>query len=243
MNSNAKALYPLFKNMYETLHHINNHENVYVIYEKNNPNSIYTIEILNAKVILNPNDLYVDFNARKTSRKYVEREFEWYKSKSNNVNSLTDIKVWSEIDDDNNEVNSNYGLLVFGRGNFNQFDNVLAKLKEDKDTRQGIIIYTRPSIHYEWNSLNVHDFICANFQQFFIRNNKLITITSLRSQDAVYGAFNDIPWFHYVIQQMYLKLKDKYLDLELGEHIYMPNSFHIYSKHFDLLDKIIASEE
>jgi len=233
MNYNASKLYPFYKQLYNKI------EKNDILTIKNNT----VAELLFISVELDPNELYVDFNVRKSLRKYIERELNWYLHKTNDVSELKDIKVWDNISDINSEVNSNYGQLVFSRANFNQFDNVVKKLINDKYTRQGIIIYTRPSIHYEWNSFEVHDFICTNFQQFFIRDNKLITITNMRSEDAIYGTFNDIPWFHYVINKMYKKLKEHYSDLSLGKHIFTVNSFHVYQRHFELIKKIMDSEK
>ena len=61
----------------------------------------------------------------------------------------------------------------------------------------------------------------------------------MRSCDAWFGAFNDIPWFHSVIQKMHLKLLKTYPNLEYGSHIYIPNSFHIYERHFDKLNDLV----
>jgi len=238
MNSNAKSLFNYLQRMYNAINRLNTYPDIFF----NDEVTPKTIEALGAILILDPNDLYVDFAARKTPRKYIERELAWYKSKSNSVEELKDIKVWSQICDKNCEVNSNYGLLVFSRSNFSQFDNVLSKLKQDKYSRQGIIIYTRPSLQYEWNSLGAHDFICTNYQHFFIRNDTLYTITSMRSQDAIYGFFNDVPWFHYVIQLMYNSLKETYPSLYLGQHTLFVNSLHVYESHFSLLSNIVEAE-
>lgn len=235
MNVNAKALQPLYINLNENI----KNNKVYQL-----ANGDQFVEILGAEVELDPKDLYVDFNSRKTPRDYVSKELRWYLSESSNIELVGDVKIWSHIADVNREVNSNYGKLVFSRDNFSQFNNVLNKLLDDEYTRQAIIIYTRPSIHYEYNSFHASDFICTNFQHFFIRDNKLNCITSMRSQDCIYGTFNDIPWFHFVIQHMFIALHDqKYANLELGYHKLIVNSFHAYKKHFKLVSNIAEEEE
>jgi len=90
----------------------------------------------------------------------------------------------------------------------------------------------------EYNALNCSDFICTNFQHFFIRNNTLQCVTSMRSNDCIFGSFNDIPWFVYVYNDMYTKLLTTYSDLKKGSMVFVPNSFHAYERHFDLVKQI-----
>ena len=203
---------------------------------------VKTVELLAPQMILDPSQDNFDFGSKKTNIDYVKKEHEWYLSKDLSIlGHVDDIKIWNQVSDSNKEINSNYGYLVYGRGNFNQFDNVLKKLKDNPDNRQAVIYYGRPSIHYEANSFGASDFICTFYQHFFIRNNSLVCITSMRSNDAVFGFFNDIPWFHSVIKNMYEKLKEVYPDLKLGKHIFTPNSFHVYERHFDMLKNLVEN--
>ena len=188
----------------------------------------------------NAGDGYIDFENRKSPRKYIDKEKEWYLSEELKIDKVSDVEIWNKVCDANKEINSNYGYLVFGKGNFSQYAHAYSALWNHSDTRQAIIIYTRPSIHLEQNDMGGSDFICTNFQQFFIRNNKLYCVTSMRSNDCIFGTFNDVPWFVYVAKRMYNDLKSivKYNNLELGEMTFIPNSFHCYERHFDLLAEI-----
>lgn len=190
------------------------------------------------EIDMNESDGYLDFESRKSPRQYCELEHYWYGTESLNINDVNSVKIWNDICDENNQINSNYGYLVYSKGNFSQFTHCLNKLKQDKDSRQAIIIYTRPSIQVEWNDLGCSDFICTNFQQFFIRNNVLQCVTSMRSNDAIFGAFNDQPWFASVYMNMYEKLVEVYPDLKKGSMVFIPNSFHGYERHFDIIQKI-----
>jgi thymidylate synthase len=201
------------------------------------------VELIAPRFELDPSIESIDIGVRKTNEKYVNEEKTWYLSHELNIDKVDHVKIWKECSDKNNEINSNYGYLVFGRGNFNQFDHCLNTLINHKESRQAIIIYNRPSIHYEATSFNCRDFICTMFQQFFIRNNKLECITSMRSNDCIFGTFNDIPWFHFVIMKMKEELKKNNINIELGRHIFMPNSWHCYERHFDILRKIGESDE
>lgn len=230
MNINAKRLFPVYKELNEQL------ETNTFIQDKS---GVKILEVIAPRIILDPSDLYVDFDCKKSPRSYVDKELNWYKSAELNVAKVSDVAIWNDVADSNYEINSNYGNLAFSRNNFSQYSNCLNTLKRQASSRQAIVIYTRPSIHYEWNSLGASDFICTNFQQFLIRNNELHCITSMRSNDLIYGTFNDVPWFHHVIQKMHSDLQDTYPGLMLGDHIFIPTSAHIYERHFSLLEKIV----
>jgi len=232
MNENAKRLQPLYQ---ELAAKINEQDFL------TDKSGVKIVETISPRVVLDPMDLYVDFETKKSPRKYVDKETDWYLSHELKINKVSDVEIWNRVCDSNREINSNYGNLVHSRSNFSQFSNVVETLKNHKESRQAIIIYTRPSIHYEWNSHGASDFICTNYQQFFIRNNKLHCVTSQRSCDCYFGVMSDIPWFHQVIQKALAELTQTYLNLELGDHIWIPNSFHAYERHFDKILSI-ASE-
>ncbi len=229
--TNAEAMYPFYKQLAAKV------EAKDFLTDKT---GVKVVELLAPRIVLSPDELYLDFKTRKSPRKYVGKEFEWYKTHSLNIEQVSDVEVWKRVADDNFEINSNYGNLAFSRNNFSQFSNVISTLKKHKESRQGIIIYTRPSIHLEWNSFGASDFICTNYQQFFIRDDKLHCVTSMRSNDCWFGTFSDIPWFHSVIHRVFHELtKDTYANLTFGEHIFIPNSFHCYEAKFDELLELV----
>lgn len=201
---------------------------------------VKTVELIAPKILIDPTQKYMDFGAKKSNEDYIEKEHKWYMSKDLCITGyVDDVKIWDQVSDSNKEINSNYGYLVYGRGNFNQFDNALKNLKENRDSRQAVIYYARPSIHYEAKSFGASDFICTFFQHFFIRNNELICITAMRSCDSIFGFLNDSPWFSSVILNMHDKLLETYPDLKIGFNTFIPNSFHVYERHFPLLERIV----
>jgi len=77
------------------------------------------------------------------------------------------------------------------------------------------------------------------YLNFFIRNNKLNMKLNIRSNDIFYGFSYDVPWFSFILQYMYLWLKEtKYPDLELGSYYHYADNIHYYERHFELIDKI-----
>ena len=203
----------------------------------NKKNEYDFTEIWNASLGVNPLEWIVKSQFKTTNKKYQENEFKWYLSTKNALTEeLRKVKIWNSICDVNKEVNSNYGQLVFSRSNYSQFDHALECLKKDKYSRRGIILYSRPSIHLESESLGVNDFICTLSQHFSIStNNELGCIVNMRSQDAIFGFFNDAPWFAFVYCKMHKELSKYYKNLKINHIILNVNSFHIYSRHYYIL--------
>jgi len=198
-------------------------------------NSNITIEILNAQFIADK-----DYIIREPNKDYIKRELEWYKSQSLNVYDIPGKvpKIWIDVSDRLGNINSNYGYLIFSKENYNQFKNTIRELKRNKGSRRAIMIYTRPQMHYEYNKDGMSDFICTISNQFFIRDNKLISIYAMRSNDVIFGYNNDVAWAKYVHKLVYDELVQTYPDLEMGELVWNVNSLHIYERHFKYLKNI-----
>ena len=204
-----------------------------------------TVEIRNAIMIFDPFAPFVDLGVKKSNIDYIKQEYEWYKSMSLSINNYVDkVSIWRSCatKDKDAEVNSNYGYLVYHPGNGSQFKNCLNVLKEDASTRNAIIVYQRPSIYKEYKLFGMHDMICTMYSHFFIRNNKLEMTHSMRSNDAIFGLLNDLPWSCAVYQDMYNNLKETYPGLERGNITWFDDSLHVYPKHFDLLTKICSQK-
>lgn len=167
------------------------------------------------------------------NRDYVERELQWYKSQSCNVNDIPggSPAVWKQVATPTGEINSNYGFLIWSEENGRQYDNVLAELKEKPTSRRACMIYTRPSIWKEFNRDGMSDFICTNAVQFLIRDEKLSTVVQMRSNDVVFGYRNDVAWQKYVQVKLAADL-----GIEVGPVIWHAGSLHVYERHFHLVD-------
>lgn len=203
------------------------------------------VEIVDAHITgLNPLEMTMNFGPRKTPSKYVQKELNWYLSEDLNIKGhVDDVEIWRSVCDKDGFINSNYGNLVFGKENFKQYQHVLEELKAHPDSRRALIIYTRPSIWLEYNADGMNDFICTISAQVFIRDNKLIWINTMRSNDAIYGMFNDVEWAGYVYKKLYNDLKETYPDLEVGYMNWNCGSFHLYEKHFQMLEDIVETNK
>lgn len=207
---------------------------------------VKTVEILGLRVVLNPTQKMLNFfDIRKSPEKYIEQEIAWYDSKDLSVKEIAKhAKLWSDIcsKDEKQEVNSNYGYLIYSNENFDQYINTLKELIKNPYSRRAIMIYNRPSMHYDYNLNGRTDFVCTLGHQFFIRNNKLHSLVEMRSTDMMYGFFSDFPWFATVQERLLNDLAQTktYNDLTMGDLIWISNSAHLYEKHFETIKKIIS---
>jgi thymidylate synthase len=129
---------------------------------------------------------------------------------------------------------SNYGQYWFGsqRG----FDWVIDQLIKDKDSRQAVIPMLNPIHLFPDNK----DVVCTESISFRIRENKLYMSVNMRSQDAMWGFTNDTFCFSILHEMVYVVLRDlMYSDLIMGSYTHKVDSFHVYERHFEMLNQII----
>jgi len=168
------------------------------------------------------------------NQEYIEKELAWYLLQSRNVYDMPNPpKIWRDIATADGYVNSNYGYLVFGKDNNNQFQKVVRTLRRRIDSKQATMIYTRPSMHQDSFADGRKDFVCTNtvnYNQDLLDPKKLNCIVNMRSNDAVYGYKNDLPWQQYVLQRVCDEV-----DMIPGIIYWQTSSLHIYPRHFHLL--------
>jgi thymidylate synthase len=170
---------------------------------------------------------------------YVDRELEWYMSQSRNVRDIPGgpPKIWETVADSDGMINSNYGYLMFNGNNWGQYDAVVAQLESQKGYgRRAVAVYTRPSIHVEWDHNGMSDFICTNAVNYYERDGQLHAVVQMRSNDVVFGYRNDYAWQRYV-----LHLIAGEVGAEPGDILWQAGSLHVYERHWHLLDEFIKS--
>lgn len=221
MNYEAKQLWPLYKKLNK---------------QKPLPNG--TKELIAAVVSFDMQKATgrVRFKSRQSNEEYLKKELDWYLSQS--LRPPEGVKVWQQVKSKHGFVNSNYGYLIFSKGNCEQFQHAMQALIADPGTRQAVLVYNRPSMHEDWNKDGMHDFVCTFFQQFFIREGKLECVTVMRSNDCVFGTFNDVPWFEWVYNNMLGALGVRGVKLKKGQLRFIASSFHCYQRHYGVLEQI-----
>lgn len=202
------------------------------------------VELIAPRIELNPTQPLLDFGVRKTPKKYAEAEVKWYLSQDLSVKEIgKDAQIWLQVADKNGNVNSNYGWCIYSPENGYQYDFAVKQLQDDPESRRSCMIYNRPTMQTDYNKDGMNDFMCTFATQHFIRNKELIYVVMMRSQDAIYGFFNDFYWHCFVYDNMYSQLQKKYINLQVGKMIWIANSFHVYERHFDMLEKIAKTTQ
>ena len=202
-----------------------------------------TVEILEFSDWFDPSYEFIDyFDIKKASRKYIENEKNWYMSLDRSIKGHPGIesnKIWQYCasKDEKQEVNSQYGWIVFspenGVNGKCQYECCLEHLVNDINTRQAGMIYTRPTIHAEYCENGKHDFICTTEVWVHIRNNRLIYSVNMRSNDFFTGFVNDWAWHYFVYHKLMNDLHERGINVEIGNIYWHASSFHVYERNFE----------
>lgn len=202
---------------------------------------VKTVELIGASFIA---DEALIFGTKNTE--YIQNELDWYLSQSLNVNDIPGKTpaIWNAVASPEGLINSNYGYLVLSEENGSQYRNVLHELLINPESRRAIMIYTRPSMHKDWCTGGMSDFVCTNAVQFLLRDGHLHMIVQMRSNDAVFGYKNDFAWQKYIQWDMLESLVRRTGQTILaGSITWQVGSLHVYERHFkyitDYLDQSV----
>ena len=197
------------------------------------PRDLRVKEAILTDFVIDPTQPIANFPQRKFNWKYLAGELAWYLQQDRDVDFIGNFsKFWSKLTNPGtNEINSNYGSLVFNK---EQFGWVVDSLVADKNSRQAIMFFNQPKFQFKENK----DFVCTMYANFFIRNNRLHMKIQMRSNDIFYGLTFDAPFFSFLQQSVFLKLKETYSDLQLGMYYHYADNLHFYERHFELADQI-----
>lgn len=190
-----------------------------------------TIEIIGATFVADQ-----DYVIRKPAYAYIERELDWYKSQSLNVNDIPGEtpQIWKDIASTEGQINSNYGWCIYSEDNGNQYKHVLRELKNNPNSRRATMLYNRPSMHLDYNRDGMSDFMCTYANTFYIRDGQLESHYLMRSNDAVFGYNNDVAWAKHVQQEL---AND--LNVQVGNIVWTASNFHVYERHFNFIEELM----
>lgn len=189
---------------------------------------VKTIEIMNASFLADDEALFGMVN-----EDYVARELGWYLSKSLNVNDIPAPvpAIWKAVASPEGWINSNYGWCIYSVENHDQFINCVTELKRNHDSRRAIMIYTRPSMQWEYSTGGMSDFMCTNTVQYLIRKGKVHALVYMRSNDAIFGYKNDYAWQKFVLDNV-----SNEIGIPAGDIYWNVASLHVYERHFNLVE-------
>lgn len=193
---------------------------------------VKTIEIMNASFLADDEALFGTVN-----EDYIKRELDWYLSTSRYVSDIPEPipEIWKKVASRHGKINSNYGWCIYSSENDHQMLSCIDELKKNPDSRRAIMIYTRPSMQWEYNSDGMSDFICTNTVQYMIRDGKVHAIVQMRSNDAIFGYKNDYAWQKFVLDRV-----SNAIGVPAGDIYWNVASLHVYERHFALVEDYAA---
>ena len=194
-----------------------------------------TIELIGASFIADEDAIFGTPNAQ-----YIEKEIEWYNSESTNIYDIYKDEqdapqAWQYSANRHGEINSNYGLLIYGEKYFEQYENALDELIKNPDSRRACMVYNRPSIWLEYKENGKNDFICTNAVTYYIRDGYLDCVIQMRSNDVIFGYRNDFAWQKHVRDTMVNDLNHSKMNVQAGDIYWQVQNLHVYERHFDLV--------
>tara|TARA_R100001369_G_scaffold82491_1_gene114138 strand:- start:99 stop:587 length:489 start_codon:yes stop_codon:yes gene_type:complete len=147
-------------------------------------------------------------------------------------------KAWTYAATEHGEINSNYGLLTMSQQYHDQLGHVADELAHNPDSRRACMIYNRPSIWTEYDKDGMSDFICTNAVSYMIRDNELISVVQMRSNDVVYGYKNDYAWQQWIQNEVCALVNMTRSENRImpGDIHWQVQNLHVYEKHFGLVE-------
>jgi len=191
-------------------------------------------EVQDYPLIISPQYPFMSFKNRDYKYEYFKKEMLWKLGASKYDESIKEhAKMWASVQNPDGTFNSNYGQYWFGeqRG----FWGVVEELARDKDSRQAVI----PMLNASHMTPQTVDKVCTTAVGFRIRNDHLLMSVQMRSSDQVFGLGTDIPTFSFLYRMVFAALRGTYPSLSFGTLNISAMSSHIYSRHYNMIDKVL----
>jgi thymidylate synthase len=173
--------------------------------------------------ITDPKDRIVFSPERKFDISYALGEFMWYLTGDNSLEMIQYYAPsYNRFSDDGKHLYGAYGPRLFSESG--GIPSVINTLNKDRDSRQAVsLIWREKDMKAE-----TKDLPCTVALQFFIRDEKLNLIVTMRSNDIWLGFPYDC--FCFTLIQEYVALK---IGIELGFYQHNAGSIHMYKKDID----------
>lgn len=120
---------------------------------------------------------------------------------------------------------------AYGPRAASQFPRVIDRLKSDAASRRAVVSVWDPA--YDLFREGLHDYPCTVALEYMIRNDKLVAITHMRSNDVWLGLAYDA----FVFTQVQITLA-RCLGVEPGRYIHHASSLHIYETDVMKTDRL-----
>lgn len=152
-------------------------------------------------------------------------ELLWYLSRDNSLAFIRYyIKKYEKESEDGETVYGGYGSRLFNQRGHDQIKNIIFILKNSPESRRAVIqLFNAEDIADRHKEIP-----CTCTLQFFVRKNKLILMTTMRSNDIFMGLPHDIFCF-----TMLQEIIARSLGLDIGIYKHFVGSLHLYDTDQD----------
>lgn len=158
-------------------------------------------------------------------------EFCWYLAGSNELAFVRHYIPEYEPFADEGVVIGGYGPRWFNWRGFDQVEVVTKQLREKPDSRQAVVqIFDSSDLIQKHKSIP-----CTSTLQFFVREERLHMLTSMRSNDVYIGLPHDV--FAFTMLQ---EIVARDLGVELGTYKHAVGSMHLYDRNRDAADRFLS---
>lgn len=169
-------------------------------------------------ILTNPKRCLITLKTRKLNYAYLTIEKLMYLSEMQDPEVLIayNKKMKNYINEETGKFDGAYGDRI---RKDNQFEWCFEELKKDPESRRAVVtIHDSTDCNHE-----TKDAACTLSLQFLIRDGKLDLITTMRSNDVLWGLCLDVPAFCFLQEVM-----ASWLEIPVGKYIHNPASLHYY---------------
>ncbi|MDB4655936.1 thymidylate synthase [Flavobacteriales bacterium] len=198
-----------------------------------------TRSVFGYQMRFNLNDGFPVVTTKKLHLRSIIHELLWFLKGDSNIKYLKDngVSIWDEWADENGELGPVYGVQwrswPTAKGEtIDQIEKLVNSLKKNPDSRRHIVS--------AWNVAEVENMAlppCHTMFQFYVADGKLSCQLYQRSADIFLG----VP-FNIASYALLTLMLAQVCDLEPGDFVHTFGDAHIYSNHFEQVEKQLSRD-
>ena len=198
-----------------------------------------TRSVFGYQMRFNLNNGFPVVTTKKLHLRSIIHELLWFLKGDSNIKYLKDngVSIWDEWADENGELGPVYGVQwrswPTGNGEtIDQIEKLVNSLKNNPDSRRHIV--------NAWNVAEVENMAlppCHTMFQFYVADGKLSCQLYQRSADIFLG----VP-FNIASYALLTLMLAQVCDLEPGDFVHTFGDAHVYSNHFEQVEKQLSRD-
>ena len=198
-----------------------------------------TRSVFGYQMRFNLNNGFPVVTTKKLHLRSIIHELLWFLKGDSNIKYLKDngVSIWDEWADENGELGPVYGVQwrswPTGNGEtIDQIEKLVNSLKNNPDSRRHIV--------NAWNVAEVENMAlppCHSMFQFYVADGKLSCQLYQRSADIFLG----VP-FNIASYALLTLMLAQVCDLEPGDFVHTFGDAHVYSNHFEQVEKQLSRD-